>query len=119
MKAYFSRAEVARIVGIKPETLKLWEKTLGFHPRRVGNRRIYARKDLRRVLLIKTLMEQEHLSLEEVKAFLRDERAARRKELEALQMWKNRLDQELTEILQEIRHLLAEIERLMDREGTP
>ncbi len=119
MKAYFSRAEVARILGIKPETLKLWEKTLGFHPRRVGNRRIYARRDLRRALLIKTLMEQEQLTLEEVKAFLRDERAAKQREMEALRAWKQHLDQELTTMLREIRDLLRLVEGLLDTEDSP
>jgi len=54
-----------------------------------------------------------------VKAFLRDERAAKQREMEALRAWKQHLDQELTTMLREIRDLLRLVEGLLDTEDSP
>ena len=114
MRVYFSRSEVARIVGVQPETLRYWERTFGLKPKKSGNRRIYTRKDLQKVLLIKSLIEEENLTINEVENFLRDREQVRRYTLKILKNWKKKLVEELNAISSEINDLLSLIEKTLE-----
>lgn len=114
MRIYYTRSEVARIVGVQIETLRYWERTFGLKLKKSGNRRIYSRKDLHRVLLIKSLIEEENLSINEVESFLRDREQVRKHTLRILKEWKKRLVQELNSMSAELNKLCTLIERTLE-----
>ncbi len=116
MRVYYSRAEVARIVGVQPETLRYWERTFGLKPKKSGNRRMYTRKDLQKVLLIKSLIEEENLNINEVESFLRNREQVRRYTLKVLKKWKRKLKEELDSVSFELNELLKVIEKTLEEE---
>lgn len=72
----------ARIVGVGTHTLRYYERVGVLEPTRSqGNRRLYSRKDIERLQLIKTLMEDLGVNLAGVEVIMR--LTERVKELEA------------------------------------
>ncbi len=73
-KIYFRIGEVARIVGVATYVIRFWEtefKTLRPQKSRTGQR-IYARRDVERLVTIKRLLKEERYTLEGARKYLRD-----------------------------------------------
>ena len=59
MKYFFTQSELAELVGVSPNILRYWEKSISpFKPRRRRGRKLYTRQDLKRALIIKKLLEK-------------------------------------------------------------
>jgi len=71
-REYFSISEVCEIVGLKPHVLRYWETQFGvLNPskNRSGNR-VYQRKEIRLILLVKTLLYEEKYTVDGARAKL-------------------------------------------------
>ena len=64
-KLYFKIGEVAKITGLKPYVLRYWETEFSqIRPTKSkANQRVYQRKDIETILLIKTLLYQEKFTI--------------------------------------------------------
>ncbi|WP_457574334.1 MerR family transcriptional regulator [Desulfolithobacter sp.] len=73
-KKYFRIGEVSKLVGVDPHVLRYWEsefKTI--RPRRAKSRqRLYRRKDVETLLLIKTLLHEEGYTIAGARKVLAD-----------------------------------------------
>lgn len=71
-KEYYSISEVCEIVGLKPHVLRYWETQFGpLNPskNRSGNR-VYQRKEIKLILLVKHLLYEEKYTVEGARAKL-------------------------------------------------
>jgi len=73
-KKYFRIGEVARIVGVEPYVLRYWEGEFPqLRPSRAdSNQRIYQRKDIETLLVVKRLLYEEKLTIEGAKKRLKE-----------------------------------------------
>jgi DNA-binding transcriptional MerR regulator len=64
-KTYFSITEVSKATSIKTHVLRYWESQFAFlHPdKSKGNRRLYRREDIDKILLIKDLLYRQKFSI--------------------------------------------------------
>lgn len=64
-KRYFTIGEVSRLCGIKPHVLRYWEEEFPqLQPaKRRGNRRYYQREDILTVRQIRSLLQEEGLTI--------------------------------------------------------
>ena len=71
-KLYFRIGEVARLAGIKPYVLRVWETEFpSVGPRKSGTgHRLYRRKDVELVLEIKRLLYEKRFTIEGARKFL-------------------------------------------------
>lgn len=60
----------ARLLGVHPRTLRIYEERGLIRPARRSNLRLYSDEDLQRIRLIRTLIEERGLNLAGVKLFL-------------------------------------------------
>lgn len=60
----------AELIGVHPRTLRIYEERGLVRPARRSNLRLYSDEDIRRVRLIRTLIEERGLNLAGVKLFL-------------------------------------------------
>jgi DNA-binding transcriptional MerR regulator len=96
-KEYYSISEVCDIVGLKPHVLRYWESqfpVLNPSKNRSGNR-VYLRKEIKLILLVKHLLYQEKYTIEGARQKL--DRLRREGELPA--MTARVLDRELLDQL--------------------
>ncbi len=98
MRLYFTRREVARIVGITPETLRTWERYLPLKLHRRGGKVLYTRRDLDLVILAQKVMKERGVTLRDVARVLETEKLPvqefrhRREQVEeALRLLQNQL----------------------------
>ncbi len=65
-KSYFRIGEVARITGIKAYVLRYWETEFRdmAPPKSRSKQRMYRRKDIERILLVKQLLYKERFTIE-------------------------------------------------------
>ena len=73
-KIFFRIGEVARIVDVAAHVIRFWEtefKILRPQKSRTGQR-IYARRDVERLLTIKRLLKEERYTIEGARKYLRD-----------------------------------------------
>ncbi len=65
-KSYFRIGEVARITGIKAYVLRYWETEFKdmAPPKSRSKQRMYRRKDIERILLVKQLLYKERFTIE-------------------------------------------------------
>ncbi len=64
MKLFFGVNEAAKIVGVKPHTLRYWEsKISALRPQRRKSRRFYSIEDLRVALVVRYLIKEQGYSL--------------------------------------------------------
>lgn len=73
-KLYFRIGEVARILGVPTHVLRFWEtefRSVRPQKSRAGQR-VYARKDVERLALIKRLLKEERYTLEGARKYLRE-----------------------------------------------
>jgi MerR family transcriptional regulator/heat shock protein HspR len=88
----------AEIVGMHPQTLRIYEQKGLVQPRRTpGNTRLYSERDLERLRLIQALTTEYGLNLAGVEAVLR-----LRDEVERLQSRIARLERQLHEEIQKV-----------------
>lgn len=63
-KIFFKIGEVSDIAGVKPYVLRYWESEFSISPHKSGSgQRLYRRKDIERILLIKRLLYQEGFTI--------------------------------------------------------
>jgi len=60
----------AGLLRVCPATLRIWERKGLVHPRRLGQNRFYSGQDIRRLRIIKDLIQKKRLNIEGVKAVL-------------------------------------------------
>ena len=72
-KLAFKIGEVAELVGVKPYVLRFWESEFqGLRPKKASNnQRMYERKDVEQLLLIKKLLYRDRFSIEGARAALK------------------------------------------------
>ena len=82
-KKFFSIKETAEITGIKPYTLRYWEKEFSMlHPiRRESGQRKYTRKDLEIIQEIKELLYSQRYSIEGARKFLRQQKKKKEEQI--------------------------------------
>ena len=66
----FTIGIVAKMLGVCPATLRLWEKKGLFKVARQGRNRYYSKCDLDQLAYIKKLLNDKHLNIEGVKRIL-------------------------------------------------
>jgi DNA-binding transcriptional MerR regulator len=73
-KLYFKIGEVSQLTKVKPYVLRYWESEFKIiSPRKsTGNQRVYTRKDIESILLIKRLLGNDRFTLEGAKKKLKD-----------------------------------------------
>jgi DNA-binding transcriptional MerR regulator len=71
-KLYFKIGEVAELTGVKPHVLRYWESEFSiFRPiKSKSNQRLFRRKDIELVLLIKDLLHRRRLTIAGAKKVL-------------------------------------------------
>lgn len=81
-KLYFKIGEVARITGLKPYVLRYWETEFPtIRPTKSKtNQRVYQRRDIETILLIKKLLYDEKFTIEGARARIKELRASREPE---------------------------------------
>ncbi len=113
--SFFNRTEAAKEVGVKPTTLKHWEREIKYIDKRIkrslnGGKRLYSRENIQQFLEVKRLLEEERLSVEEVAQYfkqggaLKDKQA--QKELSAIE--------KKTEAQMMIKEAITKLEKLKD-----
>lgn len=73
-KIYFRIGEVAKILGVAPHVIRFWEtefKTVRPQKSRTGQR-VYARRDVEQLVLIRRLLKEERYTIEGARKYLRD-----------------------------------------------
>lgn len=77
-KKYFRIAEVAELLDVEAEQLRRWEQHFGtlVRPERHGGQRVYRRKDLRALHLIRHMIVEEHYAVAEARRYYRARRRA-------------------------------------------
>ena len=73
-KLYFKIGEVAELAGVKPHVLRYWESEFGsFRPvKSKTNQRLYKRKDIEFVLLLKDLLHNQGFTISGARKRLRE-----------------------------------------------
>jgi DNA-binding transcriptional MerR regulator len=82
-KRYFKIGEVSKLTRVKPYVLRYWESEFKIvSPRKSnGNQRVYTRKDIELILLIKKLLVKERFTLEGAKKRIREAQKENPKQL--------------------------------------
>ncbi len=105
-KLAFRIGEVADILGVKPYVLRYWESEFeALSPKKSKhNQRMYERRDVETLLLIKKLLYKDRFSIEGARAALRrtKKRAERAKEIQSLAGSVENLRLQLHELVDEI-----------------
>lgn len=119
-REFFTIGELAREYGFTLRALRFYEEKGLIAPRRVGNRRLYSQRDLRRLEII-AQAKRIGLSLDEIRQILKatnDSNGDTHRQLEAaLATYKARVEaivseqEQLRESLREARALVAELEQ--------
>jgi DNA-binding transcriptional MerR regulator len=107
-KEYYSIGEVCDLVGLKPHVLRYWEgqfAPLKPSKNRAGNR-VYQRKEIRLILLVKRLLYDERYTIEGARQKLEDLRKGGEYEAEMRQTLDRATVDELRAELREIQELL-------------
>ena len=105
-KLYYSITEVGEMTGLKPHILRYWESEFPFlRPKRnrAGNR-IYRKKDIELIMLIKKLLYEEGYTIEGAKHKIRKMKYSKTKKTESV---------DYKEFLREVRDELMEIRKLI------
>jgi DNA-binding transcriptional MerR regulator len=73
-KHYFRIGEVARILGVAPHVLRFWEGEFrAIRPEKSSSgQRVYARRDVERLLVIRRLLREERYTIEGARRYLRE-----------------------------------------------
>lgn len=115
-KIYYSIREVADETGIEPQVLRYWEKEFPMlRPRRgrSGNR-LYRERDLRIVLAIKRLRQDEKYTLKGARERLREDPSLWRDSAVDKAAAAPGPPKELEEIVNELREMLGQLKSLVE-----
>lgn len=114
-RVYFRIGDVAEITGIKPYVLRFWEKEFDLLKPVKNNsgQRIFRKKDVESVLLIKRLLYRERYSIEGAKKRIKELR--KQKKLGTEKRKRGELDETKLEVLANIRSGLNELIQLASR----
>jgi len=111
-KLYFKIGEVADITKVKPYILRYWEsefKIIKPHKSH-GNQRVYRRKDVELILLIKQLLYKEKFTLDGAKKRVRElkkeENEAGKKSQMTLPFTEKKLQSEINNVQKELASVL-------------
>lgn len=115
-RVYFRIGDVAEITGIKPYVLRFWEKEFDLLKPVKNNsgQRIYRKKDVESVLLIKRLLYRERYSIEGAKKRIKDLR--KQKSLAKEKRKRGELDESKLEVLANIRSGLNDLIQLASKQ---
>ncbi len=116
-KVYFRIGDVAEITGVKPYILRFWEKEFGLlQPmKNSSGQRIFRKKDVESVLLIKRLLYRERYSIEGAKKRIKELR--KQKKLGSEKRKRGELDETKLKTLETVRSGLNELIKLASRTG--
>jgi DNA-binding transcriptional MerR regulator len=105
-KVYFRIGEVSRILGVEPYVIRYWESEFkAVKPVRTrSDQRLYKRRDVETLLMIKQLLYVEHFTILGAKRKLADRMSAAEGEGGAAE-YKNRL-MEIKSCLEQVKDLL-------------
>lgn len=113
-KMAFKIGEVAELLGVKTYVLRYWETEFeALRPKKSNqNQRMYTRKDLETVLLVRKLLHRDRFSIEGARKALKNLKAQVKKEKsnEAAVVNFQLMSQELRDILATVRSLKAKLE---------
>ena len=117
-KIYYSISEASAMTKVKPHVLRYWESQFRMlRPRKnkAGNR-MYKKKDLKLIMLIKDLLYEKGFTIAGAKKKLSDEKDAIRDQLE---FSFNDVDRAalLLEVKRELQHLLHDLEGVPRKGG--
>lgn len=117
-KVFFKIGEVSRITELKPYVLRYWETEFPFiRPTKTKtNQRVYERRDIETILLIKKLLYEEKFTIEGARGRIKELRGQRESELRPQELpsaeasnavkqeaeWLQRLSLELSAILKRL-----------------
>lgn len=105
-KVYFRIGEVSRILGVEPYVIRYWESEFkAVKPFRTrSDQRLYRRKDVEMLLMIKRLLYVEHFTILGAKKKLADKMSSAENEESAAE-YRSRL-MEIKILLQQMRDML-------------
>ncbi|MCB0367278.1 MAG: MerR family transcriptional regulator [Bdellovibrionales bacterium] len=108
-KMAFKIGEVARLVGVKPYVLRYWETEFdNLAPKKSrNNQRVYEKKDVIMVMMIKKLLYDDRFSIEGARTALKKLRKDTKKATEM-----RNLGHQLEQITDQVRDLMDEINRV-------
>ena len=101
-KKYFSISEASSLCGLRPHTLRFWEKEFSqLKPTiRKGRRRLYQKEDILLVRKIRKLLKEEGLTIQGAKRKLSSQRS--QEDFSS----KNEIIEDLEELLKEIKKVI-------------
>ena len=104
-KVYFRIGEVSSLVGVDPHVLRFWESEFTvIKPRRAkSNQRLYRRKDVENLLLIKALLHSEGYTISGARRYLKKGPVAVQKKKEAAMGLPKKTNRHLAEIKKELK----------------
>ncbi len=105
-RMYFKIGEVCKITGIKPYVLRYWETEFDLiaPEKSNANQRVYQRKDIEHILMIKQLLWGERYSIEGARQKLKE--LKREQRFKRLSESKSEANVKLTQIKQELKELV-------------
>ncbi len=112
-KLYYSISEVSRLSGVKPHILRYWEEEFPIlrpQKNRAGNR-AYRPRDVKIVLMIKRLLQEEKYSIKGAKEKLKNDKEFVRQQLEQ-SFDEIECRHALLELREELKELLQLVEEL-------
>ena len=110
-RVYFRIGEVSSLVGVDPHVLRYWESEFRIiKPRRAKSRqRLYRRKDVENLLLIKTLLHDEGYTIAGARRLLKGAGGRSRVPATAVEHDVVGVDHRLQVIKQELQEILASL----------
>ena len=83
VKLYYSIGEVVDILGVKPHTVRYWAREFKLEPKKRGRRRLYQKKDIDDLLLIKELLYEKGYAIKGVQKRFEELKRERKENLVA------------------------------------
>jgi len=107
-RVYFRIGEVSSLVGVDSHVLRYWESEFKIiKPRRAKSRqRLYRRKDVENLLLIKTLLHDEGYTIAGARRLLKESGKKNRVSVSAVENDGQGMDRRLKVIKQELQEIL-------------
>ncbi len=113
MKLYFSRREVARLVGVSPDTLRTWERYLPLRLHKRGREVLYTQRDVDLVFKAYHAIKVRGVSLRDVARSL----AAEEVPEEVHEDLRARVRENLVLLRKRLKQLQAELREVLESEG--
>ena len=110
-RVYFRIGEVSSLVGVDPHVLRYWESEFKIiKPRRAKSRqRLYRKKDVENLLLIKTLLHDEGYTIAGARRLLKESGRKNRVPVSSVGNDDQGMDRRLLVIKQELKEILQSL----------